>query len=401
MMKKGNHITILCAFLLIFSFAAAGCMKAGSNEIVSTGGNAGDSHGTEQSGGDDTGNQRYEVVLTEEEANQNHLTTKLSDLVEVDAYMTPYDLYMDGVGQWHRNSPEEAEDDSLFSEVDPDDTVLNTVTFSAFLDAIDQMAQTLGPIYQEAWEATKGVDNIDYFHLYPDYGIYIGTGGHSIGGGSTLVTLLEEPERLSFMSWEDAAEAAQIALNELGLDASEHVLVMVNDDDSYAIDFPETVDGIPITYCRASCRIQAGDMSPDSMWYHERYETEEYAMGGSGGMSAATITVGEEDFNLLLEAKDSFTLYREAQDVIDINDVLETAGQVLYKHNRAIIVKNIELGMGNQVVGEEGEKKRIVLSPYWNITYYMRTNENSEEDMSRQMLTIDAYTGEVMYDGGI
>lgn len=422
-MVKGSKTTIIWSLLIIFSLVMSGCMKTGSNEIVSTKGNEEKSTGTEQSGGDEKENQLYELVLTEEEANKDHLTAKLSDLVEIDAYITPYDNYKNGVGQWHMNMQNEAETYRLFSEIDPEETVLNTVTFSKFIDVMDKMVQNMGPIYQEAWENTRGIDNRNFLELKTSFAIGIRTKDSTVDGNSynQMVSdiLIEETENLSFMKRETAIQAIQGAVRELLPNVSEKFSITSQDKQSleqyisyypeqiewlnypecYRLEFNQTVDGIPITYNHAACRIKKGDMSTESMWYDKKYEKEDYSIGSCSSLPAAIIEISDNGFQFDIYAKYSFTQYSEAQPVIGVNEVIKKAGELLCGKNCVVKVKEIELGMGDKVVGEEGEKKRIVLSPYWAVHYYAEKSENGKKVMKHRILNIDAYSGEVVYDG--
>lgn len=426
-MAKRNRTTIIWSLLLTVSLALSGCMKTGSDEIVSTKGKEEKSTDTEELGDDKKENQLYELILTEEEANKDHLTAKLSDLVEIDAYITPYDNYKNGVGQWHMNMQEEAEKYRIFSEIDPEETVLNTVTFSKFIDVIDKMAETMGPAYQKAWEETKGVDNRDLLEFQNIFAIRIQTRGSSVDGGgyNGIVSdlLIEESENLSFMKRETAIDAVQNAVNELLPNVSEKFSIHAQDRQSleqylsyqqdgyldstewlnqpqcYQLEFLQTVEGIPITYNHAPCRIKAGDMSPESMWYDEQYEKESYSIGNCSSLPAATVEISENGFWFYIYAKYSFTPYREAQPVIGINDVIKKTTELLHGKNCAVKIKQIELGMGDKVVGGEEEKKRIVLSPYWAVHYYMEKQENGKKVMKHRILNIDAYSGEIVYDG--
>lgn len=426
-MAKGNRTTIIWSLLLIVSLALSGCMKTGSDEIVSTEGNEEKSTGTEQLGDDKKENQLYELVLTEEEANKDHLTAKLSDLVEIDAYITPYDNYKNGVGQWYMNKQNEAETYRLFSKIDPEETVLNTVTFSKFIDVIDKMVQTMGPVYQKAWEETKGIDNRDFLELQNTFAIRIRTKGSSVDGngynGLVSDLLIEETENLSFMKRETAIDAVQNAVRELLPNVSDNFSIAAQNRQSlesylsyqkdgyldqtwwldqtecYRLEFNQTIEGIPITYNHAPCRIKAGDMSPESMWYDEQYEEESYSIAASTGIPAAMVEISDNGFDFYVYPKYSFTQYSEIQQVIGINEVIKKSGELLHGKNCAVKVKQIELGMGDKVVGKEGEKKRIVLSPYWAVHYYMEKQENGKKVMKHRILNIDAYSGEIVYDG--
>ncbi len=426
-MAKRCRTTIIWSLLLIGFLALSGCMKTGSDEIVPTKGNEEKTTGAEEAGGDKKENKLYELVLTEEEANKDHLTAKLSELVEIDAYITPYENYKNGVGQYHMNMQNEAETYRLFSQIDLNETVLNTVTFSKFIDVMDKMAETMGPVYQKAWEETKGVDNRDFLEFQNIFAIRIQTRGSSVDGGgyNGLVSdlLIEETENLSFMRRETAIDAVQNAVNELLPNVSENFSIHAQDRQSlesylscqpdgylartewlkqpecYRLEFTQTIEGIPITYNHAPCRIKAGDMSPESMWYNEKYEKESYSIGASTGLPAAVVEISENGFWFYIYAKYSFTPYREAQPVIGINEVIKKSGELLHKKNCAVKVKQIELGMGDKVAGEEGEKKRIVLSPYWAVHYYAEKTENGKKVMKHRILNIDAYSGEIVYDG--
>ncbi len=259
----------------MFSLVLSGCMKTGSDEIVSTKGNEEKNTGAEEPGGNKKQNQAYEVVLTEEEANKDHLTAKLSDLVEIDAYITPYENYKNGVGQYHQNQRKEEDMFRLFSEIRPEEKILDSVTFSEFIDIIDQMAQEMGPVYKENWEKTKSVDNIDLF----DY--------------TTAATVSTRTKNCT---------ADGNSLNQI---ISQHMLLeqyvsyypnrvdCLNLPECYRLEFNQTVEGIPINYTIAPCRIKAVDMSPDSMRYHEMYETENYAIGTSNEWRAAFVEISE------------------------------------------------------------------------------------------------------------
>ena len=167
------------------------------------------------------------------------------------------------------------------------------------------------------------------------------------------------------------------------------------------MEFIQTVEGIPITYNHAACRIKAGDMSPESMWYNEQYEKEPYSIGNCVSLDAADIEISDNGFDFYIYAKYSFVQYSETQPVIGINEVIKKTGEILHEKNCAVKVKVIELGMGDKVVGKEEEKKRIVLSPYWAVHYYMEKLENNKKVMKHRILNIDAYSGEIVYDGEI
>lgn len=167
----------------------------------------------------------------------------------------------------------------------------------------------------------------------------------------------------------------------------------------YRLEFNQTIEGIPITYNHAACRINAGDMSSESMWYDEQYEKESYSIAASTGLPAAIVEISENGFDFYIYAKYSFTQYSEIQPVIGINEIIKKSGELLHGKNCAVKVKEIELGMGDKVVGKEGEKKRIVLSPYWAVHYYMEKQENGKKVMKHRILNIDAYSGEIVYDG--
>ncbi len=425
-MEKRNRTTIIWSLLIAFSLVLSGCMKTGSDEIVSTKGNEEKNTGAEETGGNKKQNQAYEVVLTEEEANKDHLTAKLSDLVEIDAYITPYDNYKNGVGQYHQNQRKEEDMFRLFSEIRPEEKILDSVTFSEFIDIIDQMAQEMGPVYKENWEKTKSVDNIDLFDYTTAATVSTRTKNCTVDGNSLnqIIShhmLLDETENLSFMKRKTAIKAVQGAVKKLLPNVSGNFSIAAQDrqlleqyvsyypnrvdclnlPECYRLEFNQTVEGIPINYTVAPCRIKAGDMSPDSMRYHEMYETEDYAIGTSNEWRAASVEISENGFNLYVNPQASFIQYREAQPVIGINEVLKKTGKRLNEKNTFIKVKGIELTMADKVVGEEGEKKRIVLSPCWSITYYMEKTEDGKTMMWIHMLTIDAYSGEIIADSKV
>lgn len=186
---------VVCVFLLVFttSLAASPSLRESTYEIASK-------ILTGTSSAEDTKTDYPLIVLTDEEAEKDHLTGQISEKVTIDAYITPRSQYADGVSQWTTAGTDEAEEsvetvsaeeseasaetvsadgseeseetasttdanviEGTFESISGDETVLNSVSFSEFTALFDTFAGTLGETWVEKWNKVK---EFNYSRLY-------------------------------------------------------------------------------------------------------------------------------------------------------------------------------------------------------------------------------------------
>lgn len=420
-MNRTSGVFLFTATLLAAA-ALAGCQSAGEDEIVAVSRTPEQGEASAAENDSDKPEERVCIgALTQEEMEEEHLSGWLSDNVEVDAYITPLSLYRDGLGEWDMQYAVTPEHVVPARELRPEDTVLDSCSFQTFLDAAAAFAETLGPDYRAAFEKTlteyKETEHSPDFFTSSSQSIYFTTSRFEPAyEGITRQYLQDGEEKVDFLEDELVYHAAFELMGTLFPNISDHAdfdiqgrddlqfYVSLYPDSEYMLERPllyhfecyEAVEGIPVKCAWDSCHIEAGDMDPESRCYAEWYEDEPYAhLGGPDGGGTGTIIIGDDGFHLSLLGKSSFTAYAEPQPVIDLNQVLET----LKGKTKNVKVTEIELVMSDHVVGKEGEKKRIILHPYWRVIYYQECAVNGKYVMKRNLLSLDAYTGEKVHDG--
>ncbi|MCD8120571.1 MAG: hypothetical protein LUE29_14040 [Lachnospiraceae bacterium] len=393
------------------SLAITACGAAGGQDelITKADGNASEntSSGEDGTAGGNSGAEDESYVLTEEEMEQDHLLLTLSDKVTIDAYLTPYSYYADGIGIWepHTTRPaEDSEDQGLDGWSDEDAILGGTVTVGEFVEAMDTLAESLGEPWKSEWEAAK--EGSVYTHTY-------GTTSSLLLGMSTVSLTTKNcwnefegylmglssyypdgEEDLDFLSMEELTETMTEALEKVYPDLAPHCeLFSVQEDgvEYYYMRYYLGVEKIPVRRAEVRHYIPAGQMAEDSYGYSERYETEKYSLSCSEGWPIVTVYVTAEGMDIYFEAPDTFTLYEEAKEVVDVNAILPKIVSAFQYTSKTIRVLGIELVMAEIETQEEDGKYRIVYAPYWVANY---TEEDSAGETVDRQLVWDAYTGE-------
>lgn len=421
-------VTGLCVMLL-WGACLSACMEAGEETLladVTEEGTlltdaAGETSGVSNASGEGEGSTEESrgcsVVLTEEEAMRDHLTAKLSDNVEIDACITPLSDYRDGLGMWDAEYMWQREHVQACNELDPDEVIQSSCTLEMFMDAMDRMTEKLGEVYVDAWEKCRNDQN--FFCISTTGNLVLITKGddnYSDGTYRDLNSIWYEGEdELPFLDRRTVKEVVEETIRAIFPDVERHgtfdvqtlervealfdfwKMSYLESQPCYFMEFAQTVEGIPVKNSWVTCRIEAGEISPDSMRYHKMYETEEYWKTGGMYTPFVRAVIGEDWLFLGTMGFYEFTRYREAEPVIGINEVLRKMEEILGRGSSPANVTEIELVMSETVV-DEGEKKRIVLSPYWRVKYYREEDiRNIGKCVIRHYLTINAYTGEIVF----
>ncbi|MCD8119137.1 MAG: hypothetical protein LUE29_06625 [Lachnospiraceae bacterium] len=431
----------VCVFLLVFttSLAASPSLRESTYEIASKI-LTGTSSSTE-----DAKTEYPLIVLTDEEAEKDHLTGQISEKVTIDAYITPRSQYADGISQWTTASTEESEEneetasttgvnvlEGTFESISGDETVLNSVSFSEFTSLFDTFADTLGETWVEKWNKIKEFNSSRLYFWMDDNGEitiytpgtwntngissdlgygwgceaqYYGLGANLVtgfyrlndGGSSTSFlkrrTFLYALEELMDSLYPEAADrysfyvCSEETLTELGYDASE-----ISGEWYTAVCY-ETIEGLAVKRAPYSLSIPAGEMAEDSIRY-----SENGIEATSDGMAyeLININVTENGFECILRPRLNLVKYSTAKEVADINVIIENMSAQIRKRTGTSIVTEIELVMNYVVAQDEDGKYRIVYSPIWRVEYFNRINKDA--DWKRYLMTFDGYTGELNYD---
>lgn len=389
------------------AFAACGA-AGGQNELVTkadenaTENTASNADGTaDGSSGTDTS-----LVLTEEEMEQDHLLLTVSDNVTIAAYLTPYSYYADGIGIWepHESEKDYSDGQSLDGWSDEDTILGGTVTVGEFVSVMDALAECLGEPWESEWEAAK--EGSVYTHTYGSTSslllwkdtVSLRTEncwnefeGYLMGLSSYYP---DGEEDLDFLSMEKLTEAMTEALEKLYPDLAPHCeLFSVQEDgvEYYYMRYYLAAEQIPIRRAEVRHYIPAGQMAEDSYGYNEIYETKQYSLACSEGWPVVEVYVTADGMDIYFEAPDTFTLYEEEKEVVDVNVILPKIVSAFQYTAKTVRVLGIELVMAMIETQDEDGKYRIVYAPYW-VANYTET-DSSGETMDRQLVW-DAYTGE-------
>lgn len=266
--KNGSRAAFYKLFVTMLLFAASvsliGCASAGDETLITTTPNA-------ETGETETSEPIVlDVALTDEEAEQDHLTLTVSNNVTIDAVITPRSLYADGVGMWEpegsvkeengtwelcsyedllaedmvrestaEEDGEQAEqtgtdDDSAQTETgtadDVDSASAETVTAAGIDSILSEMAEAFGKTwltaYEEAlekqeWDEETGegffigrwTENAEKWSLgVLTPGCYLPEGAYD---GSATDRLYYENEELDFLPVSVLTEAAEAAVKAL------------------------------------------------------------------------------------------------------------------------------------------------------------------------------------------
>lgn len=410
-LKLKNPECIFCLCLLFSLILLTSC-KGGENEILDGNGNSENTTaGTENPGGEDsdTENPGGEYVLTAEEMNLDHLSMQLTDNVTIDAYITPYSYYEDGIGIWEPHSLKSAdrEDEHItLEEMSSDWAILGITTVQEFVTAMDMCVQSLGAVWEDEWEDAKNggirlVDGreIDALFFSGRNEVYVTTANcwapsqkecYDVFFSSSLPDGVQD---LSFLSTEKLTDAVSEMLDSLYPNLAPHYdLLSMSEEGAeyYYLKYYQAIEQIPIRRAYVRHAIPAGQMAEDSYNYDEAYETTSYSLATSEGWPVAKVYATATGMDIYLQTVDTFTLYSEKREIVDINDILPKVVASLKSSSSEIRVLGIELVMAETTAQDEDGKYRVVYAPYW-IAYYTKESGGNITD---EQLVWDAYTGE-------
>lgn len=404
--KSRIYLLIVCCAITIAG--TAGCMSAGEDEVVKN----------QNTGVSDQKGEYKDIVLSDEAAEESRLTADMAEHIRIDAYITPRSSYRDGVALWDTTYYDEEIPNRAYANMEDEEIILNgACTFGDFVEAVDEMAASLGKTYQEKWEDCKGTRNTDYLCYYGGKNglISVATPGAYERWNDSYLTFckyyFEGNEDAEFLDLNTVYSAVTELIEKLNPDIGDNRELYIHSKgrekeynktvkgklepeegkECYTFICAHAVDGIAFKQAPARCSIKAGNMAEDSRFY----DVEGHHVIGESAPDAATVMVGDSGFNIHIDTCREFRMYREPQPVTDINDVLTQIKKTLGNERWDIVITEIELTLSDMVDEEEDGKERLVYGPYWRVIYYKSTENGVSE---RNILTINAYTGNVEWN---
>ncbi|MCD8118839.1 MAG: hypothetical protein LUE29_05055 [Lachnospiraceae bacterium] len=399
MIKKRLLAACMAVVLLVLPLFSA--CKGAENELMDV--------PTEASEDEDELDSQW--VLSEEMMEDDHLYAEVKDGLTIDAYFTPLSYYEDGVAVWEPSEvlyEEMGEENYSCEELAEDDPVLGVTTIGTVTDALDTMAQALGETYESQWELAKnggsyrrGSDSVSaksYSYLPGDRDVTVYTSRFAkditVWNGM-YPNVLPTVERTSLrgLSVDTVKEAVTQAINEIYPDVAAHYSLYCYSQ-YYEIRYFASVEGIPLKQAPVKVHIDSGEMAEDSFGYQEEYNDESndgYGFTSSGEYYLALIYISDSGLWLSLYHDYLWTQFREAREVLTINDILPKIFSALELKSNTydITVENIELVMARTSAENEDGTYRVVYAPYWMVDYtYVLGGETEHEQ-----LAWDAYTG--------
>lgn len=350
-------------------------------------------------------------TLSEEEMKENELYWQVSENFLIDAYFTPSTLYENGIAVWeaHRNVYEESDEETEetdwnnnygYEDLDADESVLGVSTMGTVTEALDTLVAALGDVYVEEWENAKAGSmyrrtetteskSFSCARTYRSIGIITTNYGETLRGAMTIDSgvLSTEEEELGFLSLETLKEAVVQAVNTIYPGVAAHYTLLC---DSYngacQFRFYSAIEGIPLKQAYVPRYIKIGQMSEDSFDYLEEYndgsdDRNVYGSNFSREHVVALMNFSESGFYFDLKDDYTYTLFREAREVLDINDILpKVIRMVQLKYPEYdVTVKNIELVMAMTTAENGDGTYRVVYAPYWVADYTCDTGSETTQ----------------------
>lgn len=434
MMKKNKSEMFRMPTMLTFALSAlaasalflSGCAEAGGEELLTKASDEFTSQVTET---------MEEIALTEEEAEQDHLFLQVTSNVTVDADITPRSLYSAGLGMWQPCADSDEETSELLSweELKEGQVTLGESLSAADVDsALSEMAEAFGSVWLEAYEEAKSrstAGKTDTFCYRESDGLLdITTPGaltpESAYEWAADTQLYSVTEDLDFLSAETVRQAVAAMYQKILPDMRLSCLFQSNTleqqqravefsnasvygasyelnenaKEYYYLEFFETIDGIPIKRTMLPWKVNGNTLAEGS-YYQDAWWA---GQGISYVMSESSITgfmyVTESGFELYIYSKSKgYEQLREAQEVVDINEILNSACESLVSYGETITVGNVELVMAETTIEDE-EGIWLVYAPFWTVDYYRYKKSGGENFCVRYQMVFDGYTGELLND---
>ncbi len=313
--------------------------------------------------------------------NTTHVQLSLTDQVEVDADMTPYEDYKNGISAYYL----EAYKNEADSEEESGDEIETELRLYILSEPIPQTEdQTEEETESETGQAYED-ESTDFLSTglgslcYPDDDTL------SVWR-SALVRALRYTKKVSDCLLEDAKsdvqenyEEGRSLIEELtGKELSDYGICLPLDDDiSYAFYYFYELNGLPIlSDFLPFAEEDGGSMYNHCFGYGRVYYEADTMIGVDVDVN---VSVGE--------------VYRDSQEVIDAKEAL-TIAQEYYETielTHSITISDIRLVYNTYYIdGENGETEGVIL-PFWYLSYF-----DASADCANQVLVIQAYTGEVL-----
>lgn len=399
-----KRLLAVCMTVVLLALPLLSACKGAENELMEV--------STEAASDEDELDSQW--IMTEEMMEEDHLYAEVSDGLTIDAYVTPFSYYKNGIGVWEpsRVSYEDTGDEDRACEnLSADESVLGVTTIGTVTDALDGMVQALGEVYELQWEQAKNggyykrdtsgnyAKSYSYTSLRRDVTVYTRLFGKNVtvwNGFNSNVLPTPELTTLENLSVETVKDAVTQAINEIYTDAAVHYSLYCYSQ-YYEIIYYASVEGLPLKWGPVKVHIHAGEMAEDSFEYKEEYNDEDneivdgYSFSSSSGYNLAWMYICDSGFWLMLYQDYTWTQFREAREVLTINEILPKIFSALELKSNAydITVKNIELIMAKTSAENADGTYRLVYAPYWVVDYvYVLGGETEHEQ-----LAWDAYTG--------
>ncbi|MCD8120573.1 MAG: hypothetical protein LUE29_14050 [Lachnospiraceae bacterium] len=426
--RSVNHLfaVVALAVLALSTLLLSGCAEAGGEELLTDASDEFTSQVTET---------MEEIELTEEEAEQDHLFLQVTSNVTVDADITPRSLYSEGLGMWQQRTESDEEISEMLSYEElkeGQDTLGESLTLEDVDSALSDMAETFGTVWQEVYGEAKSrstVESSDTFWYRDSDGLLeINTPGattpESAYEGSASTEIYSVTEDLDFLPAETVRQAATLMYQKIWPDMGVSLLFQSNTleqqqraveltnastyganyelnenaKEYYYLEFYETIDGIPIKRTMLPWKVLANSLAEGSYYYDAWWASQGISYAMSSDSIVGFMKVTESGFYLWICLKSTgYEQLREAQKVVDINEILNSACESLVSLGETITVGSVELVMAQTTIEDE-EGTWLVYAPFWTVDYYRFKKVGVENFYKRYQMVFDGYTGELLND---
>lgn len=422
----------MCVFVLLAASALLlpGCAGAGEDEVLTN------ASGETSRKVTDT---MEEIELSEEEAEQDHLFLQVTNDVTVDADITPRSHYSSGIGMWQPCADTDSEDGESsewisYAEMEESQITLGDsgLTLSEVDSAFSEMTESFGTVWQEAYEDAKSrsvagsSDTFWYRESLSDLKITTQEVRKPVaayeGAASELLYCVQED--LDFLPAETVRQAVTAVyrkiLPDMGVSccfqsntleqqqraveftnasvSGANAVLNQNAKEYYQLQFFETIEGIPIKRTMLSWQVGANQLAEGSTWQNSWWVSQGVSSYPSEESLSAIVTVTESGFDFWICCTClGHEKVRDAQEVVDINEILNSACEKLVSYGETITVGSVELVMALTTVEDE-DGVWLVYAPFWTVDYYRYTRVSSENFNLRYQMVFDGYTGELLND---
>ncbi|MCD8120569.1 MAG: hypothetical protein LUE29_14030 [Lachnospiraceae bacterium] len=364
-----------------------------------------------------------DYTLTAEEAAGDSIKLKVSDTLTIDAYITPSSDYEDGLAVWKPTEVVYEQDREKYTEyydeqnfifagnLEADETVLGVdVTIAEFTEVMDEFVQALGDTYVSEWQAAKagGKYTVTGGKFSTDKGISFET--HYLDRRINIVTrnfwekasfsyfmladygaLSTEEKDFSFLPLETVKDAVIKMVTALNPDVSLRCEVMCQSEGYYEFKFYSAIEGIPEKNAQVHSSYTVSRLTEDSLnyWLAGWAAEDTYGTAESQEHTFARVFVSASGFCCDFDPEYEYTLFREAREVLSINDILPKVIAQLANTPYQTTVKNINLVMALTMGEDEEGNQCQVYAPYWVADYIYESGGATEQGQ----IAWDAYEG--------